>query len=242
MNDGCQQKPEGDCAPRLTNEEKSRILAEEIFRAEVCRDLKSKVYVKKSTKERAWATLNSSFVLWALSSIVLSGLTASYAAYQNHHAEVEAKAVTVKKLDDEISNRIYQALGGLRTDEANVENGQYYDPRDIYASITYYLNNKFTSTDNTVYPEFSIFPEYKDRDFRSLITELYDMVDTSEKLELRDALIAYEQIADKGSIESNSQHESASKEQLVGVISSLRQIVNTHILKGRWKRDDLYLP
>jgi hypothetical protein len=40
-------------------------------------------------------------------------LAASYTACQNHHAKAEAKVVLIKKLDAEISNRIYQALAGI---------------------------------------------------------------------------------------------------------------------------------
>jgi len=229
----------------LTDAEKTKIRAEEIFRAAVCHELRAEIRVHKSLKKRAWAALNTSFVLWALSSIVLSGLTAAYTSYQNHHVKAEEKAAMIKKLDAEISNRIHQALGGLITTEMNVNKGQIYALKDIYANVTFYLNNKFTSSDNSVYPDFFIYPEYKNRNFRSLITELYDTVDSSERDEFKDVLQAYEQLADEGSVEFDNQTETGDKtprERLLTGILNLKQTIHTRILKRRWQRDELYPP
>lgn len=235
MNNTDRQSPEV-----LTEAEKAKIRAEETFCFEVRRQLETKTKPAKSRKERIWSALNSSFVLWILSSVVLSSLTAGYTVYKNRHTRVEEKIKLENKLNTEISYRIYQALAGLKSDEERLKSGYPYKPADYYSTTTYYLNNRFVRNDvNQVYPEFFVFLDYKDRNFRSLLTELYDTVDPTEKAELQEVTRTYEKIADKGSEAALNSEKLDAKDSL-NAITDIRQMINTHILKKRWRKDELY--
>jgi len=126
MSNTDQQNPEV-----LTEEEKAKIKDEETFRFEVRQQLEAKGGATKSRKERAWSALNSSFVLWILSSVVLSSLTAGYTVYKNWHAKAEEKIKLENKLDTEISYHIYQSLSRLKSDEDRLNKGIFINPQVI---------------------------------------------------------------------------------------------------------------
>ncbi len=102
MNDTSQQNPEV-----LTEREKGKIRAEETFRFELHKQLKAKTNSGRSKRERVWSVLNSSFILWILSSVVLSSLTAGYTFYSNRRAKAEERSKLEYRLNTEISYRIY---------------------------------------------------------------------------------------------------------------------------------------
>jgi hypothetical protein len=54
----------------LNNEQRQRLRAEEIFRQEVRRDIEARVQ-DRSRRAKFWHALNTPFVLWVLSSIVV---------------------------------------------------------------------------------------------------------------------------------------------------------------------------
>ena len=213
----------------LTDEERTRIRAEEIFRLEVCRELEANKH-RLSRRERLWSLLNSSFALWFLSSIVLAGLTGAFTNYQNRHGEQIRKAEIERRLDTEISNRISQALAGLRVDRLRIEQGASYSPRSIYINVVSYLNNSFI---NNAFPQdFSVYTEYQRRNFRSLVFELSTLVDSSARPELVEALAGYEKFADLGSI--GKDYNYGKRESLKAVMDSV-ELLNRQFVKPRWR-------
>src|SRR5579862_4598115 len=184
----------------LTDDEKARIRAEEIFRLEVNRELAASK-PRGSLRERSWAFLNSSLGLWVLSSVVLAGLTTAYAHYQSNREEQTRKAELERRLDTEISSRISSALAGLRLDKVRIEQGERYQPEWIYSTAQSYLDNFFI-TDPSSRRDFSVYPDYRNRTFRSLVLELRAVADSSARQELTTVLAAYEQLLDLGSAES----------------------------------------
>jgi len=61
-----------------------------------------------------WVFVNSSFGLWFLSAIFLSGTGASYAVWQQRLADNRATRNTIERLDMEISYRLYSILTVLK--------------------------------------------------------------------------------------------------------------------------------
>jgi hypothetical protein len=227
-------------APALTEAQRAGIRAEEIFRSEVRQELDAKADKARSRSDRLWTALNSSFVLWLLSSVVLSGLAACYTAWQNHHAKTKANRELIEKLDTEISNRIYEALGATRSYEGSIRNNKLWQPKSYYSLMLNYLNNNFNPASG---PDFSIYPEFKACGFRSLVTLLHDSLllnpaNAPKAAEFKEVLVIYEQYANLGSIPEK--HPDLSKENLLRVILEIRETISTRILKDRWRKDDLY--
>ena len=226
--------------PALTAAQRAGIRAEEIYRSQVQQELDAKADQAKSSSDRLWTALNSSFVLWLLSSVVLSGLAACYTGWQNHHAKTKANRELIEKLDTEISNRIYEALGATRSYEGSIRNNKLWQPKAYYSLMLNYLNNNFTPDYG---PDFSIYPEFKGCGFRSLVTLLHDSLLVNPAngpiaAEFKEVLVIYEQYANCGSIEDEK--PDMSKENLLRLILEIRETISTRILKDRWRKDDLY--
>ena len=189
----------------ISEDEKIRIRAEEIFREEV----RQEMAVEKaahSPGSRLWALANSSFVLWFLSSVVVGGLTAAVAMYQRSHATQAQKAEITRRLNTEISSRIAEGLVALHLDLKRIANGQVFFASGVYNEALSYLDNKVTDEARTL--DFSIYPEYRWRSIRSLIFELSGVAEQSAVAALRDAKAAHTllvELADEAALnEANS--------------------------------------
>jgi hypothetical protein len=230
-------------APALTEAQRASIRAEEIFRSQVRQELDAKADEAKGGASRLWTALNSSFVLWLLSSVVLSGLAACYTGWQNRHAKIKANRELIEKLDTEISNRIYEALSGTRSYEGSIKNNVVWQPKEYFSLMYSFLNNHFNSTQGETYSDFSIFPEFKECGFRSLVTLLHDSLlfdpaNRAKAAEFKDVLATFETFANRGSIPDAN--PDMSQENLLRVMLEIREIISTRILKDRWRKDDLY--
>ena len=213
----------------ITDEQKAQIRAEEIFRLELRRELKPS-YSRNSRGARLWSLLNSSFALWFLSSVVLAALTSTYAAWQAKKSEEARKAEIARRLDTEIGNRLSQALWALRDDEVGIKKGSLYAPRWIYANVGDYLDNFFVH-DPSNPRDFSVYPEYRNRSFRSLILELDTVVNVDAQPDLRMALSAYGRLIDKAQMDSDKPDISTSQDAVV----DSRKLVLDGTLRTRWK-------
>ncbi|MFY9852759.1 MAG: hypothetical protein WAK26_02640 [Terracidiphilus sp.] len=184
----------------LREEEKDRIRAEEIFRHEVRQKIETEA-TRHSRGKRLWSLLNSSFALWFLSSVVLGGLTAAVTSYQRSNNERLRRAEVERRLNIEISSRIFDALDALRLEQIQIENGRKTLVLSVYMDAINYLDSRVTD-DNKEY-DFSVYPEYKQRKFRSLIFELSEVVDPSALPALRDAEANYRKLESLSEQENN---------------------------------------
>lgn len=168
----------------LTDDDKNRITAEEIYREEVRRSLEQ-AKPPPSKRTRLWTTLNSSFVLWFMSTILVGIISFSYAIWEktreeNRRRDEESRTVerekrlTTRKLDAEISNRLYYFSQLLEIEK----NGLSVKP--ILA-----LDNPSTAE----YP-INVFPEFEKRNLQSLLWELIQVVPDNERPHIEKA---YEQ-------------------------------------------------
>lgn len=87
----------------LTDEEADRIRLEEHYRYEIRQRL-----CTDKQPSRLWAFLNSSFGMWILSAIVLSGLGSLYTKHREQHETQEREQQAVERLDLEIGYRFSQ--------------------------------------------------------------------------------------------------------------------------------------
>lgn len=176
----------------LLEEEKNRIRAEEVFRQEVRREIEAGM-PKQSRGKLFWSVLNSSFALWFLSSVVIGGLTAAVTMYQKSHSERMQKNSIQMRLNTEIGNRISEDLVALRLDTKTMESGKVFFESAIYNQAISYLDNKVTNYNNKLL-DFSIYPEYRSRSFRSLIYELSTVIERSDLPELQQAETTYKKL------------------------------------------------
>ena len=187
----------------LTAPEKAQIRAEEIYRSEVEKEIAAQA-PPASQNHRLWALLNSSFTLWFLSSIVIAGLTAAVTASQKRHSERIRRIDVRRRLNIEISSRISESIAALLLDEKRINEGSVYYLSSIYGVALRYLDNSVTSDKSRL--DFSIYPEYRQRKFRSLIFELTAVGEPGNLPALRDAQNAYaelEKLTDQSSVGEN---------------------------------------
>ena len=168
-------------------------------------------------------------------------MTASFARYQAQQNERILKVEVVQRLDTEISNRLSQAQAGLRIDEKRIKQGNSYPPASIYSNVVSYLDNSFT-VDPGKTRDFSIYPEYRVRSFRSLVLELNSVAEPSLRPELRDALAAYEEFADLGSIENKRGKNSEQQTESLKAVNNSLELLNRQLLKPRWRSLELPAP
>jgi len=106
----------------LDTNAKTRILLEEQYRQEI----KSRLVQKEeiNNKSRLWKFLNSSFGIWLLTSVVVSGLGTLYTTYQDQRKSEEIKSAeqreqsrirqtSIERLDLEIAFRFSQYISAL---------------------------------------------------------------------------------------------------------------------------------
>jgi hypothetical protein len=204
----------------LTEEEKIRIRDEEIFRTEVRHELEA--IKPRSRRQRFWALLNSSFALWFLSSVLLASLTTAFTYTQAKRGEQLRKAEIERRFDTEISSRISLALRGAHFDQSRIAHGAKYSPESIYITAQSYLDNSFTSSSSSL-QDFSVYPEYKGRTFRSLVLDLRSIVKRSRQSALTSALEEYETLLDLGS-RPNETNDKATQQTVESLIEHLDRL------------------
>lgn len=185
--------------PALTDAQKNQIRAEELFRRQVAKEIAA----EEGKGFSWWSVLNSSFALWFLSSVVISGLTAAVAVSQKRHADKKQKQDLQTRLATEISYRIDNGLVAMHLDNKRVAAGSVYSQDVIYNEALAYLNNTIVTGSQQL--DFSIYQDYKTRRFLSLLFELRGSVDSAQLALLKDANQAYaalEALADDSAIQN----------------------------------------
>ena len=150
-----------------------------------------------------WSVLNSSFALWFLSSVVVSGLTAAVALYQKKHSEEKQRKDLQTHLVTEISYRINNGLIAMHLDEKRVNAGNVYAQGALYNEALSYLDNRVYT--GALLLDFSIHQDYKTRRFLSLLFELHGSADAGQRPPLREAdreYSALEALADDAGIQN----------------------------------------
>jgi hypothetical protein len=159
----------------LTDDDKQRIRDEEAFRHEVRRQLEA-ASPPRSRKERLWGILNSAFVMWVFSSVVLGVFGWGYANYQAYVHRQELK----RRLHTELASRAIEALLALEAVRAQLSKSPP-SPEKIYDIVRDQLDGIDTTRDARM---LSTHPDYKERGFRSLVVELGSLVGSHDQKRL----------------------------------------------------------
>ena len=124
----------------------------------------------ENTRENPlWSALNSPFVLFVLSSLVLSGISFSYQQYAASHQRRDRLRTTTEHLQTEITFRLQEASDILQ-------------PEFTYTVLFTAHGALLGTTGNGTIGEFNpIYPEYGNRDLVSLLWELQEVLQRSGK-------------------------------------------------------------
>ena len=167
----------------LNDDEKKRIRAEEIFRHEMQREIKTEL-----GRRAKWATvlsiMNSAFFLWFLSTVVIGALTFFYARserlkederrqYDRQQTEWREKRLAEAKIDAEMTSRLnyFNAVFSKNRSELK-ESSRAFFALDKPLETAYPVN---------------VFPEYGNRSMQSLLWEMLQIVPENEKSEIERA-------------------------------------------------------
>src|SRR5215468_1449797 len=107
----------------LTDDEKQHLRAEEIFRQEVRREIESRIQ-SPSRRATFWRALNTPFVLWVLSSILVASFGWAFSTFQASRDAKSRNLESSRKLDTEIANRIQGALSLVDGLEEEIKSGE----------------------------------------------------------------------------------------------------------------------
>ena len=192
----------------LSGEQMDRIREEENFRQEARKELKSKEPAV-SFGGKTWKLLNSSFALWFLSSVVLAGLTWAFTEYQGYASQEKAKEALKERLSTEIAFRISNAIAQNKLDTKRLNSGEQFSTYSLFSTDFDYLNNEVYDRNATppYQIDYSVFPEYKNRTFRSLLRELRNTVGKEDIKHLHDAddeYIKLEDIVDAANLKNGN--------------------------------------
>lgn len=173
----------------LTDAEKQKIRSEEIYRQEVQEELQS----QKKKKISFWAILNSGFVLFLLSSIVLGGISEYYKYWKNKKDKEESQAIEYAK-DELIRKKLSEeTLLRLSTIEKLQDTIHEYQSKNVL--IAYWGNS--IKEDKTLELKYyhlrPLFVEYEKTTLLELLTYLnkYYSGEVSKSIaEVRKLLIA----------------------------------------------------
>ena len=172
----------------LTEEEKAKILHEEIYRNEIRKEIKSK-------GNKYWNFFNSPFGLWFLGTIAIGIITWSYSNIQIRLEQQKNLAEKVNKLDTEIFERLYEYDVQIRsivieeyTEYGNtfkIEDGNI--KKDILKIYSRLLNipENLSLSNGRIIPSSGIFQEYSNRTTKGLMIELSTYVSSKEKEEIQ---------------------------------------------------------
>ena len=154
----------------LDESERTKIRLEEEYRYEVRNKLQETPNKKVST---LWIFLNSSFGLWLLSAICITGLGGLYTQWQNakteqfkkselDHAEQLKTQQTIERLDSEIGYRLSQIQVRLNTLAHSSPNSRKDGVIEVLNSVSQPPGKSY----------FAAYPEYSDYSLIALVAEL----------------------------------------------------------------------
>lgn len=205
----------------LHENEKRKILFEEIYRTEIRNQLNKDVQRKYG---RVWNFLNSSFGIWFLSSVILSLASWAYLRIQSNLEDKKLNKEIIEKYDIEISGRIQNYSSKLKTQNTAL----YFDINKDFLYCNSDRSNVF------------VFQEFKGVTTRELLLQLLVKVPDYEKTEVENAIKGY-LLLDKYRIDDDTRQYTNEDYARLGDsikinIIKLDSILNVHFKLTRWQK------
>lgn len=149
----------------LSDEDREKIQAEEIFRSEVRRKLASGQ--ERSLGKRLIAFLNTGLGLWLLSTVAVGSISLAYAALQSHLAVAAEQRVRLERTETEVVGRLLQWQKILSHPSLKSE---IKTPEDF--AIFHEMLMSAPSTQSAGIRVHAIFPEFQTTPTIALLFEL----------------------------------------------------------------------
>lgn len=156
----------------LSEVERQRIRAEEIFRDEIQQKIR-RVVPPKSNTSKFFSALNKPLALWFLSSVLLTGIGWAYTKWDETRTVREQNRIEVMQLDIEIYGRLMKSARRLGS-----------------ARNTVGLRESIEILDKSS----GVFPELENRSFEGILLILTWLVPEEEKADLENARAAYHEL------------------------------------------------
>jgi hypothetical protein len=121
-----------------------------------------------------------------------------------------------------VTGRVAENLEALKLDERRLSDNKGFPVTWIYSESTSYLDNFFRN-DKTNPRDFSVYPEYQSRTFRSLIIELRTLRVKNEQQLLDRLLESFDEMAKLSSIDAEGQ--TATKDDIARAIAKTRSFL-----------------
>jgi hypothetical protein len=216
----------------ITAEDRQRIRSEEIFREEVRRELLKDG--PKSQAQRIWSLLNTSFVIWFLSSILIGIVTWSYSSIEDSLRATASDRETLQKLDIEITGRLVGSEATIEiTRKKHLAGSQYLSSGALFQSVVDSLNGG----------EYVSYDEYKGRSFPTLLIEIQRFVQPNERSKIQGALAGFSELRSDADSDvksgclaaCNSSAEDIQK--AIDTLDAAKKIVDEKIWLPRWKQN-----
>jgi hypothetical protein len=149
--------------PVLQDQTKERIRAEEIFRSEVKRGLDAQSEASKTVTMKFWKALNTPFVLWTLSTILVGIGGWVFSTIQAERDSHRSNSESRKKIVTEIEYRLDQSILELDAIAEKVKTGKRgFNEAAIFNALIERLDSR---------GEQPVFPDFAQRSFPSLLIE-----------------------------------------------------------------------
>jgi len=169
--------------PKLNDEERERIRAEEIFRDEVRKSLS----VKRSFWGKVYVFFNSSLGVFVLSGVFLTGVSSLYVRTSEQRREDSARRENARKLLVEIPFRV-EELKKLESDVFS-----YSSLQTVRSAITgKTINDAAVGQLGDFEP---IFAEYSGRSLLALLWEYQGLLDEKSRADVNAAIAAAKNLA-----------------------------------------------
>jgi hypothetical protein len=222
----------------MDKETRRRMREEEIFRQEVRKELEAED-ANKSKPKAVWKALNSSFAIWFLTTVVIGLITWSYAAYSDYRQAATRKDEGIQRLDTEIAGRVGAALNVIENMKAEMNQGTAYYPRTgVFDEVV-----KTLDLSPGAPRRGGVYPDFRERSFRSLLVELQRLESKETQNDLKAASAEYVAIlsnANRGT-KAGARMGSAvdltptERDDMSKAISEAREAVDKLAGVARWK-------
>jgi hypothetical protein len=136
---------------------------------------------------------------------------------------VALKAELRRKITTEVAGRVDEAIEALGLDDLRVVQNHLIASRWIYNEIVSYLDN-FFRVDRSNPRDFSIYPEFQSRTFRSLLIDLKSLEDKDGQNSLAGLLRKFDKLADLASLDEDPER-SPERNGMVEAIKKTREFL-----------------
>ena len=137
------------------------------------------------------------------------------------------------RLASEVGNRIRQALDSLERDELTLKaGGNPYLSKDIYGNVVRYLNNSFPGENLQNLTDFSLYPEYRDRKFESLVIDLMAIEHRQQQAQLKQTLVSFHDLIKRSNGPADQGSEEERRNKAIETVQEATALIKNKLAAG----------